>query len=170
MAAERGPDGRFLKGHTPIPGAHRPPGALNLVTRSLRERILDGFGKEDGVTQFVRDLKRDYPPAAAGLLARMLPPADEKPEGSGGVVTEVNILSIPYGAYLVGDPLRVATEEEARLLTGASEPLLIEHQLVEEVIAPPIEILEPEEQQVDKRDDGGVFVVRSSRLKARRSP
>ena len=33
-------------------------------------------------------------------------------------------------------------------------------------------LLEPviEEQQVDKRDDGGVVVVRSSRLKARRSP
>jgi hypothetical protein len=47
---------------------------LNLVTRSLREKILDGFGNEDGVTQFVRDLKRDCPATAAALLARMIPP------------------------------------------------------------------------------------------------
>jgi hypothetical protein len=119
-------------------------------------------------------LVEECPGPAAGLLAKMLPPADEKPEGAGGAVTVINILSIPVGAFLVGDPLRVATEDEARQLSKVDALLMIEHQSVEEVIAPPVEILEPErvieEQHVDKRDDGGVFVVRSSRLKARRSP
>jgi hypothetical protein len=175
MAAERGPNGRFLKGHTPIPGAHRPPGALNLVTRSLREKILDGFGKDDdGITSFVRDLKRDYPPAAAGLLARMLPPADEKPEGAGGTVI-INIQPIARGSFFVGNPPQLVDETATRQIAGTDDAvLMLKHLSTEEANAAPVEILEPEpvieEQLVDKRDDGGVFVVRSSRLKARRSP
>ena len=166
MAAERGPDGRFLKGHTPIPGAHRPKGALNLVTRSLREKILDGFGKDDdGITSFVRDLKRDYPPAAAGLLARMLPPADEKPEGAGGTVI-VNILPIASGNFFVGDPPQLVDETAARQIARTDDAvLMLEHQ-VEEAIAAPVEVepeLEPEPQS-----GSDIVIVQSASLARRR--
>jgi hypothetical protein len=63
------------------------------------------------------------------------------------MITTVNILSIPVGTFLVGDPLRVATEEEARQLSGVEARLLIEHQpTTEEMIGEAVEILEPELQ------------------------
>ena len=165
MAAERGPNGRFLKGHTPIPGAHRPKGALNLVTRSLREKILDGFGKEDGVTQFVRDLKRDYPPAAAGLLARMLPPADEKPEGAGGTVI-INIQPIARGSFFVGDPPQLVDETAARQIAGTDDAvLMLEHQ-VEDAIAAPVEV-EPE-LEPEPAPGSDIVIVQSASLARRR--
>ena len=96
----------------------------------------------------------------------MLAPADGKPEGTGGVVTAINIMSIPVGAFLVGDPLRVATEEEARLLTGASAPLMLDHQS-KEVLAAPVEIM-PEIEIVDeaptKPDECSRIVIRSASL------
>ena len=169
---DRGPDGRFLKGHAPSsPG--RPVGVVNKITRSLRENILDGFGKEDGVTSFVRDLKRDCPGAAAALLARLLPPADEKPEGAGGTVI-VNILPIASGNFFVDDPPQLVDETAARQIAGTDDAVpMLEHLSTEEANAAPVEFLEQpesEEQQVNKCDDGGVFVARSSRLKVRRSP
>jgi hypothetical protein len=166
MAAERGPDGRFLKGHTPIPGAHRPPGALNLVTRSLREKILDGFGKDDdGITSFVRDLKRDYPPAAAGLLARMLPPADEKPEGAGGTVI-INIQPIARGSFFVGDPPQLVDETAARQIAGTDDAVLMLAHQVEEAIAAPVEI-EPE-LEPEPRSGSDIVIVQSASLARRR--
>ena len=177
MAAERGPDGRFLKGHTPIPGAHRPPGALNLVTRSLREKILDGFGKDDdGIMSFVRDLKRDYPPAAAALLARMLPPVEEKPEAAGGTVI-INIQPIAHGNFFVGDPPQLVDKTAANQIAGTDAAvLMLEHQSTEEANAAPIQILEPEPKPqvdaapiVEEPDDAGVFLVRSAGLQRRRA-
>ena len=161
MGAERGPDGRFLKGHVGCsPG--RPVGAVNKITRSLREKILDGFGKDDdGITNFVRDLKRDYPPAAAGLLARMLPPADEKPEGAGGTVI-INIQPIARGSFFVGDPPQLVDETAARQIAGTDDAvLMLEHQ-VEEAIAAPVEVepeLEPEPQS-----GGDIVIVQSASL------
>ena len=102
----------------------RPVGAINKITRSLRRKVLDGFGDEDGVTQFVRDLKRDCPAAAAGLLARMIPPGEPGDDAIAGPVT-VNIITIPVGAYLVGDPPRLVTEEEAERLLGKKPTPLI---------------------------------------------
>jgi hypothetical protein len=162
--ADRGPDGRFLKGHaTSSPG--RPVGVVNKITRSLREKILDGFGKEDGVTSFVRDLKRDSPGAAAALLARLLPPADEKPEGAGGTVI-VNILPIASGNFFVGDPPQLVDETAARQIAGTDDAVpMLEHQ-VEEAIAAPVEVepeLEPEPQS-----GSDIVIVQSASLARRR--
>jgi hypothetical protein len=169
MAAERGPDGRFLKGHTPIPGAHRPKGVVNVITKSLRERILDGFGKDDGVTQFVRELKRDCPGAAAVLLARLLPPSDVEAPQCGPVI--INVMPIASGTYVVNN--EQVGEAEVRQVAESSA-LLLEHQPAEHVPAP-IEITEPKLQAGEapiepdvEHSDGGVFVVQSARLRARR--
>jgi hypothetical protein len=114
---------------------------VNKITRSLREKILDGFGKEDGVTSFVRDLKRDCPGAAAALLARLLPPADEKPEGAGGTVI-VNILPIASGNFFVDDPPQLVDETAARQIAGTDDAVpMLEHLSTEEANAAPVEIL-----------------------------
>jgi hypothetical protein len=99
--AERGPDGRFLIGHKPIsPG--RPIGAANVLTRTLREKILDGFGGEDGVTRFVADLKRDCPAAAALLLSKLLPPVEvEGALRAAASPVVVNVRSVPTDFYVV---------------------------------------------------------------------
>ena len=83
--------GRFVKGHRKRGG--RKPNVVNRITRSLREQVLDGFAD---VTQFVQQLKIEHPPAAAGLLARILPPGETEP-GKGGTVTTINIFSVPSG-------------------------------------------------------------------------
>ena len=161
----------------------RPVGAVNKITRSLREQVLDGFEKKGGVTTFVQNLAERFPPAAAGLLSKILPPMDDAPAGSAGVVTAINILSIPHCAYLVGNPLRVATEEEARQLSKVDTLLMIEHR-PEEMIAAPVEsVVEVEIAQADEGEpvveepptepepnDDGVLVIRSQALiRARRA-
>src|SRR3954467_491480 len=90
----RGLDGRFLKGH-PCLGS-RPPGAANKLGRSLRERVLLGIGD---VEKFVEHLCLTQPGAAAGLLAKLLPPEPEPESGTGGTggTVIVNVLPIARG-------------------------------------------------------------------------
>ena len=101
MAEGRDELGRFVK----LPGPGRPPGALNVVTKTLREKVLAGFDDpdnvtgSDGVTDFVRELRKTYPAAAAGLLARMLPPSETEPPAD-YVPMAVNIVEVPSGTFI----------------------------------------------------------------------
>ena len=82
--ADRNPKGQFVKGHKKSsPG--RPVGVLNKITRSLREQVLDGF--ENDVPGFVKELKRDFPPAAAALLSKLMPPGETADNVGGGGTT-----------------------------------------------------------------------------------
>jgi hypothetical protein len=97
--ADRDVNGRFLPGHArSSPG--RPPGVVNKITKSLREQVLAGF---TDVPKFVKELASDYPPAAAGLLARMLPPAETADDVGGGGVVEINILPVRSGTFILSD-------------------------------------------------------------------
>ena len=97
--ADRDAKGHWLKGHArSSPG--RPKGALNVVTKSLRESVLEGLGD---VPAFVKTLKADYPPAAAGLLAKLMPPSDAEDAAQGGGVTVINILPIRSGTFVLPD-------------------------------------------------------------------
>ena len=97
VGQERDAQGRYLKGKPGGPG--RPLGALNVVTRSLREQVLDGFSKR-GVSAFVEALADESPSAAAGLLARMLP-SDPAPEESTGPGVTVQILTVEPGYFFM---------------------------------------------------------------------
>jgi hypothetical protein len=107
---ERGPDGRFPSGNKESRGRGRPRGSPNRITKSIRERVLAGFNNPDdpsgdGITAFVNELKKDYPPAAAGLLARMLPSGDsETPTGTGGVAVLQPVL-IPKECFLTKEQM-----------------------------------------------------------------
>jgi hypothetical protein len=90
-------------------------------------------------------LKKEYPPAAAGLLARILPPGEAEP-GAGGTVT-VNILSVPSGwmvSQADGERIKNGLEPvgplvDARARNGLGEPSpVIEHTEPEPAPAPPI--------------------------------
>jgi hypothetical protein len=108
------PNGRFAKGHEPIPGAHRPKGALNVITKSLREQAIEDLGD---IAEFVRELKQSNPAAAAGLLARLMPPGDV-PESEGGHrVTQIDVVSIPTGKYL-------SHEEAASLASWSASTMM----------------------------------------------
>ena len=106
--------GKFVKGHKKHPAAGRPPNAVNVITKTLREKVLDGFGD---VTEFVSELKTAYPPAAAGLLARMMPPGDAD-ENNGGAVVNVSIVSIPPSHFLSGKQIE-HLNNTGRLLSAA---------------------------------------------------
>jgi hypothetical protein len=165
MATQRDKAGKFLKGHTPIPGAHRPKGSLNMVTKTLRQQIEDAFTAKGGIQAFVEHLIIEFPAVAAALLSKLLPPVEVEQalKAAGGTVV-VNIQPIRSGSYIVdGDkPLPVTM-------------LAIEHHPEEPAPIVPIEILEAQPEpaikpQVEPEDDGdgGVFLVRSASLQRRR--
>jgi hypothetical protein len=85
-------------------------GALGVITRSLREQVLDGF--ENDVPGFVRELKKDHPPAAAGLLARLMPTADAADDAGGGGTVTVVITPIKSGTWL--PPLEIERRPDPR--------------------------------------------------------
>jgi hypothetical protein len=93
--AERDDRGRFLPGHPPLPGGGRPPGAVNKLSRSLREEVLDGVGDVAG---FVHELKSSHPQACAGLLAKLLPsePIDESSAAGGTVNFTICAVSVGH--------------------------------------------------------------------------
>jgi hypothetical protein len=91
--AERDASGRFLKGHVGLKGGGRPLGVANKFTQSLRDEVRAGLGD---VTTFVKELKQHSPAAAAGLLARLMPPEGE-PESAGFGPVTINILSVSRG-------------------------------------------------------------------------
>ena len=93
--------GRFAKGNTVAKLGGRPRGALAKLSRSVRDRVLDGIGD---VEKFVHELKISHPPAAAGLLARLLPPGDAPDPSAGGTVV-IQVLPIARGNFC---PRRIA--------------------------------------------------------------
>jgi hypothetical protein len=93
-AADRDAKGKFIKGHKPSGG--RPKGALGLITKSLREEILDGIGN---IPTLIRELKQNSLPACAGLPSKLIPPADEADPIGGGVVNFV-IAPIRSGTWM----------------------------------------------------------------------
>ena len=76
------------------PGAGRPPGSVNVVTRTLREAILAAgeiAGGEDGLTGYLVMLARENSSAYAGLLGKILPhqlATDAETNGGVGVKLE----------------------------------------------------------------------------------
>jgi hypothetical protein len=98
---DRDENGRFVIGHRQL--APSRAGKPNKITKALRERVLDGFNDPndpngDGITTFVTELKRDFPPAAAGLLARIMPPhAEETPTIE--YTRDILIVSVPSGLF-----------------------------------------------------------------------
>ena len=152
MGEGRDARGQLANGHAPIPGGHRPKGAVNIITRSLREKVMDGFGEEDGVTEFVKELKKEYPPAAAGLLARMMPPAEAGDASTGVFVTQINKVIIPRGMWL--------TAEQARELANTDEERgeydrLIEHQRHQHQLpsSPPVSSSPPALRVIENSDE-----------------
>ena len=81
------------------PSGGKPVGAANKITQSLREQVLAGFSD---IPAFVKELKRDYPPAAAGLLARLIPPAETAEDTPQGGTVIVNIYL--FAAALISGP------------------------------------------------------------------
>ena len=100
--------GQLFPGHAPLPGCGRPPGSPNKITRSIREKVLEGFDDPndvdgDGITRFVRELKTEYPPAAAGLLAKMIPSGDAADDAARVPIHTVNIIEIKSGMWSINN-------------------------------------------------------------------
>jgi hypothetical protein len=115
--ADRDSGGRFVKGHKPSGG--RPKGALGVVTRSIREQILDGLGS---VEAFVKELKTEQPGAAAALLSKLIPPPPEETDpAAGGCVTVVNILPIRSGTFILPDGFDGPVPPHLKLVVAADD-------------------------------------------------
>jgi hypothetical protein len=140
MATQRDKAGKFLKGHTPIPGAHRPKGTPNLVTKTLRQQIEGAFTAKGGVQAFVEYLIVEHPVVAAALLAKLLPPVEvEEALKNAGGRTIVHVHSIPTNHFVVNNQIISGNSENME--DGA---LSLEYRSLEEAAAPPIEIMPPE--------------------------
>ena len=89
---------------------------------------------------FVKDLKSEVPAAAAGLLARMLPPELE-PDMSGDCVATVNHAICPDGNYRPFDEAgKLCIEHNAQHPRG---PQLLEHDSAPLELDPTVEIEQP---------------------------
>jgi hypothetical protein len=123
MASSRGRDqrGRFAKGHQKLEGAGRPKGSANVVTRTLRQQVIDGLAD---IATFVSELKQNNPVAAAALLARLLPPNDA-PE-NGDRVTQIEVVRMPRGKFLTQEEANALARREP--LEPVEDGMLIEHQ------------------------------------------
>jgi hypothetical protein len=60
----------------------------------------------------LKELKKDYPPAAAGLLARLMPPSDAAADDGGGGTVTVVITPIKSGTWL--PPLEIERRPDPR--------------------------------------------------------
>ena len=72
---------------------------VNVITKSLRDQVLQGFDRR-GIPDFVETLLDTSPAAAAALLSRLLP-SDPIPEESAGPVVHVEIITTPPGFYFL---------------------------------------------------------------------
>jgi hypothetical protein len=62
--------------------------------------VREGLGD---VPTFIRGLKKDYPPAAAGLLAKLMPPAETADDTGGGGTVSFTIVPIRSGTFVLED-------------------------------------------------------------------
>jgi hypothetical protein len=79
------------------PGAGRPPGARNMVTRTLKEAILAAgeiAGGEQGMTGYLARLAVENSSAYAGLLGKVLPTTLAASESDGGAETQITFTRI----------------------------------------------------------------------------
>ena len=110
---------RFLKGHKKSsPG--RPLGAINRITKSLREQVLDGIGD---IPTFIRELKQDSLPACAGLLSKLIPPQPEEADPEVGRVISVTIGPIRSGTYIMPDGFDGPVPPNLRLVVSDDAPI-----------------------------------------------
>jgi hypothetical protein len=75
------------------PGAGRPPGSVNIVTRTLKEAILAAgeiAGGKGGLTSYLVMLARNNSSAYAGLLGKILPTQLAADAESGGGLTKIS--------------------------------------------------------------------------------
>ena len=141
MTTQRDKTGKFLKGHTPLLGAHRPKGSPNMVTKTLRLQIEDAFTAKGGIQAFVEHLIIEFPAVAAALLSKLLPPieVEEALKNAGGTII-VNIQPIVSGTYIVS----------GEKPENVGDRLLLEHCPEEPSSMAPVEILEPEPRPITK--------------------
>jgi hypothetical protein len=119
----------------------------------------------------------------------MIPPGEPGDDAIAGTVI-VNVLTIPVGSYLVGDPPRLVSEEEAQRLLGNKPTPLIAPPVVEPIAVDGLieaEMIEIEDETKTQAigdagvtlsrevlpevesGDVGVLVVRSAGLERRRT-
>jgi hypothetical protein len=94
--ADRDEKGRFLPGHKKS-SAGRPVGVVNKISRSLRDQVLEGLGD---VPEFIRDLKREVPGAAAALLSKLIPPPTDDADLVAGATVNFVIGPVTSGTFL----------------------------------------------------------------------
>jgi hypothetical protein len=128
--------GAFTPEHPRLPGAGRPPGRTNKITRDLKVGIMeaaiaygaDGFGA-GGLTGYLYHLAADHPKAFASLLAKMLPYQVSSNSSSSAIGT-INVVSIPAGQFL--DAADISKFQPALVVEAALEDALDEDVLVED--------------------------------------
>jgi hypothetical protein len=89
---KRDSNGRFVRGSTPLPHAHRKKGSLNRTTVELKQAILgalEAAGGPGGSVAYLTRLATDNSSAFASLLKSVLPTtlASESNGGAGLVMT-----------------------------------------------------------------------------------
>jgi hypothetical protein len=87
----------------------------------LRDQVLDGF--DNDILGFIRILKVEYPPAAAALIAKLLPPASDERLPEAGRVINFTINSVQSGVHFASDELE--TQPGLHLvIDGAGKPIV----------------------------------------------
>ena len=113
------------------PGAGRPPGSANVVTRTLREAILaagEFAGGEEGLTGYLVMLARDNSSAYASLLGKILPhqlATDAETSGGTGVELRfVREIVYPSGQrHIEGvTPKQLPAPDSSHALPGSTDP------------------------------------------------
>jgi hypothetical protein len=85
---KRNANGQFERGSKALPGAGRPPGALNRTTVQLKQAILDAAeaaGGEEGMVGYLKRLAVENSSAFSSLLKSVLPTTLTAESDGGGV-------------------------------------------------------------------------------------
>ena len=125
--------GRFAPGHRQL----APPrtGKPNKITQSIRERVLNGFNDDprgDGVSEFVKELKRDHPPAASVLLGKMMPSSQFEDEFSGTTInaepvhetTSFEILPVASANFLLAAGTTIVAPNGVTIVASGTDVLV----------------------------------------------
>lgn len=122
--------GRFAVGRSKTGG--RQLGVLNKFSKSIKERVAEGFDDPesiaDGIRDFVKDLKVTNKAAASVLLKELMGSSYDQSSSSGGVrEVNVNILSIPHDMHF--------SEAQCNLMMDQSVTLEEKIKITAELIA-----------------------------------